>query len=147
MCLQPPSSSMLCRCWVQCITELVWVGSEDHRERWERAGLSPASCRSRDVCTRFYSFKTQGNVSLHLGPAFLVVPSNSKSLITIFFLVPLTFAGSFAIGRVTNSVRIRVYDFEECSYFQRNPTPALQALQEHGSAGQQMCEQPIAISL
>ena len=51
------------------------------------------------------------------------------------------------MGKVTDSVRISVYDFEECSHFQRNPTPALQAPQEHSSAGQQMCEQPIAIRL
>lgn len=49
------------------------------------------------------------------------------------------------MGRVTDSVGIRVYDFEECSHFQPNPPPALQALQEHGSAGPQMCEQPIAV--
>lgn len=49
------------------------------------------------------------------------------------------------MGRVTDSVGIRVYDFEECSHFQPNPPPALQALQEHGSAAPQMCEQPIAV--
>ena len=61
---------MVCRCWVWHVTRFIWVRSEGHRGWWERAGLSPACCRSSDVCARFYSCKTQGNVSLHLGPAF-----------------------------------------------------------------------------
>lgn len=108
----------------------------------ERAGLSPASCRSSDVCTRFYSFKTQGSISLHLGPAFqhcLQTPNLSFALLAL--------EGSFAMGRVTHSIGIRGYDFEEYSHFQHNPTPALQAVQEHSSAGQQTLEQLVVTRL
>lgn len=111
----------------------------------ERAGLSPGSCRSSDVCTRFYSFKTQANISLHLGPAFQCCLQAPNLSLPFFALLALV--GSFAMGKVTHSMGIRGYDFEECSHFQPDPTPALQGVQEHSSAGQQMCEQLIAIRL
>lgn len=98
----------------------------------ERAGLSPAPCRSSDVCTRFYSLKTQGNISLRLGPAFQCY-LQSPNLSLLFFPL-LALVGSFALGRVTHSTGIRGCDFEECSHFQHNPTPALQGVQEHSSA-------------
>lgn len=61
----------------------------------ERTGLGfpEASCRSSDVCTRFYSFKTWGNISLHLGPAvqgYLQTPNLS---LPFFALLPLPWGG------------------------------------------------------
>lgn len=47
------------------------------------------------------------------------------------------------MGRVTHSVGIRGCDFEECSHFQHNPTPA----QELSSAAQHMQEQLVVIRL
>lgn len=104
----------------------------------ERTGLSSASCRSSDVCTRFYSLKTQSNISLHPGPAFQHYLQAPNLSLPFFALLAL-------VGKVALSIGIRGCDFEECSHFQHNPSPALPALQEHSSAGQQMCEQPIAI--
>lgn len=111
----------------------------------ERAGLSPAPCRSSDVYTRFYSFKAQGNISLHLGPAFQCYLQTPNFSLPFFALLALV--GSFAMRRVTHSIGIRGCDFEECSYFQHNPTPALQGVQEHSSAGQQMHQQLVVVRL